>query len=481
MAITLEQQRANLEAAKAEQAGQYGFQQRLDPKTGQLVGSYTERPFLDTLANLFPGIAPSPLYVQQQREKGYQVPGSQENVWARAYSQKMGGGTSQAPLSPFGERFSAQTFGDPFLATGVLDMSEQPLDSTTPTAIPTAQNSAQLGAKQSDALQSAYDSVMKSQQNAVGMGFGSIDKEGKYTENQQGGVNQIGGSQSLSQIGFKPDRRRSYSTEKDSAGNIIGITPLSLKDEDPLVTAAAKGWKAPGSEGGAGSPFTPNLDKFKARQDPNVLAATMAGQNQSDLEQMDKAMNVAKKFTIPSMKEQQIARDAETRSTMMKMGIDPSTQQSLAGQRPSDKDFQQKTATLDTSADAAKAMQDARTKADPYFDVATDLSKGANEIDKARRDHMYREGQTSGMSTLKDYQDVLAARDARKGSVEAVKQYGKEIQAGANESGRLSSIPKTTITETQTPYGQAYTSPTALNKKTLDEAKKKKIFEGGNA
>jgi len=277
--MTLEEQRLNLEAAKAEQAGQYGFYDTVDPKTGQLIGHYKERPFIDTLANLFPGIAPSPLYVQQQREKAYQVPGSPENVWSRAYSQEMGGGTSQAPPSPFGERFSAQTFGDPFLATGVLDMSEQPpvvspdasIDSSVPLSATNANNRAQQGGKDSQALQEAYKSVMKSQQNAAAMGFGSIDKAGKYTENQQGGVNQIGGSQSLAQIGFKPDPRRAYSTEKDSAGNIIGITPLSLKGEDPLVTAAAKGWKAPGSEGGAGSPFTPNLDKFKARQAEGAL------------------------------------------------------------------------------------------------------------------------------------------------------------------------------------------------------------------
>jgi hypothetical protein len=487
MALTLEQQRANLESAKAEQADQYGFYDTVDPKTGQLIGHYKERPFLDTLANLFPGIAPSPLYVQQQREKAYQVPGSPENVWARAYSQKMGGGTSQAPLSPFGGRFSAQTFGDPFLATGVLDMSEQPpvvspdasIDSSVPLSATNANNRAQQGDKDSKSLQEAYESVMKSQQNAAAMGFGTLgkDEQGKQTYTE-------GGGQDLAAAGFNREPGRRYAVERDTAGNVIGMQALGkhraggMSEDITREELQAKSWKAKGSEGGAGSPFTPNLDKFKARQDPNLLAATMAGQNPSDLQQMDKAMDVAKKFTIPAMKEQQIARDAETRSTMIKMGINPDTKESMPGLPAG---WTQKTATLDTSADAAKAMQDAREKADPYFDVATDLSKGANDIDKARRDRMYREGQTRGMSTMKDYQDVLAARDARKGTVEAVKQYGKEIQAGANESGRLSSIPKTTITETQTPYGQAYTSPTALNKKTLDEAKKKKIFEGGNA
>jgi len=71
--------------------------------------------------------------------------------------------------------------------------------------------------------------------------------------------------------GFKPEAGRRYSVEKDAAGNIIKVNALMTAREKALGGVApgvleGKSWKAEGSEGGAGHPFTPNLDKFKAQQ-----------------------------------------------------------------------------------------------------------------------------------------------------------------------------------------------------------------------
>jgi hypothetical protein len=234
----------------------------------------------DWLSNIFSPAGYNPVAMSSTgvpRQKGALPPmGRTQNTAQQSPSPYAGaftGGFEDLSESMLGGISPAAAYADIFPTQQVpyFDAGETKIDSSVPLSATNANNRAQQGGKDSQALQDAYESVMKSQQNAAAMGFGSIDKAGKYTENQQGGVNQIGGSQSLAQIGFKPDPRRAYSTEKDSAGNIIAITPLSLKGEDPLVTAAAKGWKAPGSEGGAGSPFTPNLDKFKARQAEGAL------------------------------------------------------------------------------------------------------------------------------------------------------------------------------------------------------------------
>jgi hypothetical protein len=159
-------------------------------------------------------------------------------------------GSSLVPQEP-----KKNFFGGQFDVTSALKSGEL---SQSPITNPSAQNTAQRSNQYSEALEAARKSV----DEAIGRS-GKMEKMG----------------------GFTPEEGRRYSTERDVAGNIISVTPLAQVKEDPLVTAMQKGYKAKGYEGGAGNPFTPNLDKFKARQDPNVLSQTMAGMNPSDVAQ----------------------------------------------------------------------------------------------------------------------------------------------------------------------------------------------------
>jgi len=140
-------------------------------------------------------------------------------------------GSSLVPQEPKKNFFGGQFDVTPALKSG--EFSQSPITN------PSAQNAAQKANQYSEALEAARKSVDE-----------AIGRSGKMEKLE----------------GFTPEEGRRYSTERDVAGNIISVTPLARVKEDPRITAQAKGYKAPGYEGGAGNPFTPNLDKFKARQ-----------------------------------------------------------------------------------------------------------------------------------------------------------------------------------------------------------------------
>jgi hypothetical protein len=292
--MTLDEQRKRLDAAIQEANKGYGFKQGFNPQTKRLEGSYTEQPLLETIAGLFPPVAPSPLYVEQQKRLAEQKNPEMPNAnWARAFLGPQFGNNASYPSLDQATPFGQQAVSDLF-QQGAMGRSEyfagkgSPFDiSEGSLANPNAQNTAQRSKETAGSLADGYKAVADAMSGSIDMGFGKMVKDSSGKTSYQPNK---GGGQNLASVGFQADPKRSYSTEKDAAGNVISISPLAKAGEDPLVTAQAKGWKAPGSEGGAGSPFTPNLNKFIASQNPDVMAKTMQGQNPSDVAQKDYAM-----------------------------------------------------------------------------------------------------------------------------------------------------------------------------------------------
>ena len=118
------------------------------------------------------------------------------------------------------------------------------------------QNTAQAGKAASKSQQQSYDEALKAATTAW-----------------QGAKERTSALEGLK--GFTPEQGRRYSTEKDAAGNIIAVHALQTAGEALLGGRAPgelekKSWTAQQATGTSG-PFTPNLDKFKARQTPEAL------------------------------------------------------------------------------------------------------------------------------------------------------------------------------------------------------------------
>ena len=378
--------------------------------------------------------------------------------------------------SPWFNSYLGATMGDAFktkspssifnlnqdsLSTGDFDLSKI---SESPITATGAQNAAQSGFSASDALQKAYSSVMDSQKNAAALGFGTLgkDKEGKqtYAPNK-------GGTQDLSSVGFTPEEGRRYSTERDAAGNIISITPLANPKEEPLVAQMSKGFKAAGSEGGAANPFTPNLDKFKARQDADVLAQTMIGQNPSDVAQMRQAVSNAAYDSTN--------RRAQRASDLASKGLSQTASGSLEqiqGQRPSSM-AGITTNVLDTTNEANQALQAGRDVSSQKFNEATDLanrtnaqSQAATQMAMQGMNEQYREGQQKGAYKKPDAiaQGFYNASkemqsQANKTALQSrnlTNQGAQSLEQGAKQYSELKAIPRTEYTQLNSAYGNVY-------------------------
>jgi hypothetical protein len=170
--------------------------------------------------------------------------------WGAAFLGEQGYPSVQAS-TPFGQMQQ--------LDQGFFAGKGSPFDmSVSPIANPQAQNTAQRGDGASKQLQDAYDAVQKHISGAKSLGFDYSDKDSPMY-----------GKQDLRAAGFKREEGRRYSTQRDAAGNIIGMEALSKPMEDiTQEELAAKSWRPKGSESTLGNPFTPNLDKFIARQTP---------------------------------------------------------------------------------------------------------------------------------------------------------------------------------------------------------------------
>jgi len=166
-------------------------------------------------------------YFEAPQVQSYSTP------WMQQYANQMGYNTSD-PLAftPFGAQEQKQ-----YLSTGQFDLGKL---SESPITAPQAQNRAQAGKMQSTAMQDAMKAIQE-----------ATTRSGKLEKME----------------GFQREVGREYSPERDVAGNIIAMNALSRAGETLTPEELrAKSYRAAGSEGGAGNPFTPNLDKFKARQ-----------------------------------------------------------------------------------------------------------------------------------------------------------------------------------------------------------------------
>jgi len=349
-------------------------------------------------------------------------------------------------------------------------------DSGVPLNYQNAQNTAQRAADTVGYMTDAHKAIQDAISGSVKMGFGKMVKgeDGKETY-QQNPLSQrnIGGNQDFAALGFKADPKRRYATEKDVAGNIIAITPLAKAGEDPFDTSQAKGWTAPGYGGGAGSPFTPNLDKFQAKQDTELLAATMAGQNPSDVAQMRGRVTNAANFRIPQIKKEQEARAQKMRD----MGINPDPNGAPLQNRPSAQ-MQNTTATYDPTSEANAALAASRAKAEKEYAQGQELYDTYKDLKGQQEKMSYGSGAT--MSSNLAYQTRKAAEEAGKQSTAATKRGMDQTMKGAKEYTDLMDIPKTTLTQSRTPYGDVYSSAGSIDKRALDKAKKNKIFDNPN-
>ncbi len=285
--MTREEQIKRLELAKLQQAQEptaYGWLNPSGP-TGKFltdnfagVGGGTDY----TQSAGGPFINPS----QLTGSGTFDFPQTQAPPVYTPYAQAM---TSPSVMqnTPFGEMVNRFGFSQGLALPSRHSYVSKAFDSSNVLGNEDAQNTAQRSKETAESLADGYKAVADAMSGSIDMGFGKMVKDSSGKTSYQPNK---GGAQDLASVGFQAEPNRSYSTEKDAAGNIISISPLAQAREDPLLTAQAKGWKAPGSEGGAGSPFTPNLNKFIASQNPDVMAKTMQGQNPSDVAQKDYAM-----------------------------------------------------------------------------------------------------------------------------------------------------------------------------------------------
>jgi hypothetical protein len=480
-ALTREQQIANLRRAQAEQAQyqqEYEGAYAVPPvRSQQTIEEATEADIYN-YPGLFPFAKKTPKQTAFDPTAPWAPKGGARNTSPMPldYATAMGGG--QPTINQFGQAFSGFQEG----VTGRPAWMNQPLDLGTQAQSPldaaNARNRAQQGEVDSKRLQNAYKSVVESQQGAANMGFGTIGKDGKYTQNQ-------GGAQDLEAAGFKRETGRRYSAERDTAGNIIAMHALQGSNEKGVpedITREElekKSWSGNRSDGSPGHPFTPNLDKFKAKQDANWLAQTTVGQNPSDVAQMRYAQQkaaVAAANPDPAVTQQKQALDEKLRA----MNINPKTMEQYpegGGYHPENQ-LTSKTGMLDTSGDAQQAWEQGKQTANAWEQQGASLF---NQADQLKQERINRISSKSPMSTLADYKNALAEQSARDAGAKAINQYGKSLQQAAKNKTDLESVPKTQVTEVSGPAGTGYSSTDSASKKVIEEAKRKKIFEGGTA
>lgn len=387
-------------------------------------------------------------YFEAPQVQSYSTP------WMQQYANQMGYNTSD-PLAftPFGAQEQKQ-----YLSTGQFDLGKL---SESPITAPQAQNQAQAGKMQSTAMQDAMKAIQE-----------ATTRSGKLEKME----------------GFKPEVGRRYSAEKDVAGNVIAEHALATPYEKemgglPSGYLEGKSWRAAGSEGGAGHPFTPNLDKFQARQDSNVLAQTMIGQNPSDVAQMRQAVSNAAYDSTN--------RRAQRAGDLASKGLSQTASGSLEqiqGQRPSSM-ANITSNVLDTTNEANQALQKGRDVSSQKFNESTNLANRANaqsqsatQMSMQGMNQQYREGQQKGAYKKPDAiaQGFYNASkemqsQANKTALQSrnlTNQGAKSLEQGAKQYNELKAIPRTEYTQLNSLYGNVYAGKGA---ESIGQAAAKKI------
>lgn len=318
-----------------------------------------------------------------------------------------------------------------------------------------ALNANQDGMKQSESLQRNLKAIQDARKEAKIFGF---------TEK----------GQDLASAGFVREPGRTYNVERDAAGNIIGMQAnrkrqgSRMEDITP-EELAAKSW-SPQSK--TGDPFTPNLSKFRARQDEESLKT--ADFNEQTRRQQALADASAK------VRAQQAERDERLKTQGLKMNPDGSVtkaDQSAPVAGTTTTPFK-----VDTSKQAADTLAQGKEKAEGMWTQAENLS---NAADAMRQDRAKRIGQ-QGMSTMADYSNAKQEQAARDASSNLIKQGTKAFSTASQQATALGSAPKTegqriegqygtgVASSTGAPLGKAYEQATGEKKPPATEQTKPK-------
>ena len=269
MAISREQQLANLRAAQAAQ-----------PKARMSEGSY----MMGTSEDI-PALPPEEnLDIKLGRQQDSQQAQQYANIFKQAFQQAgtspfqqgkplelLRQGGSGAPTPYLSGPDSPYEFPVTEAAAGMADKQKPWMASEAPVGNMDARNAAQFADARSKAAQENYKLAVEAAQGISGAAKKGAAALGYTATTDASGRTSLGG-QDLAAAGFNRERGRAYNVERSAAGDIIGMRAIQKAGEDTTrEDLASKGWSAAGSKGGAGSPFTPSLDKFKAVQNPEAL------------------------------------------------------------------------------------------------------------------------------------------------------------------------------------------------------------------
>ena len=413
--ISREQQLANLRAAQAEQmvpvTGAGNF-------VGQQMGSNP--------------LTPPPQTQDQSASQFLQSDATRkafQSAFGAAGQSPFARGTTLEFLRSGGKGTPTDYISGPDSPYAMPESWQGEYDPEKPIAITGAVNAAQRAGADAKDQQNVYQQALAAAQQSVG-----------------GAKERVKG---LDSSGFQRESGRRYSSELDAAGNVIAINALRQPKGEGTLTEKElqdKSWRAAGSQGGAGNPFTPNLDKFKSVQDPESMA--MAAKNAEIYRQSKMAEG-------RGAAEEVKARQAERNEKLVKMGIDPKTMESNPNAGPT-----VQTATYDPSKDAAAALQAGRDKAAEYYKKGEGLYKEAAGVKKEAEAMPYIKGTpTEGagggmMSPIAKGEAPTKAKGLEQSAQSAMKQGVMESDAGVIKSSALSSIPKTNISKIEVPKGK---------------------------